>query len=221
MANVNHTALIAVNETEVTSRGQSVTVEWSKLSDDIKGQLMIYGAIQKIGDAASGAAKSACEGHFGTGDFNKADAKAWLESESGKKAAGEEALRMMQKSLDALLAGKWAIRESSGTVEKKTPLQNLVLDMAKAELRAKFEAVCAKLGKKPTFAAFVELSPAVAKYFDTSGKRPVWNDEPVLAYVAAQLANGGRDFESEAKEQLAKVADAAESIDVDDLLDGI
>lgn len=202
----------------IVSRGVEVTVQLADLSDAILTQLALHGLRQKVGDAASQASTAACETHFGSADYNKADAKAWLELPQGQKAVAEMTKTMMQKAIDALLAGEWSMRQGSGVVKTQDEVTKLAHDKAKAQLMETFKRAALASGVKATIANMVGLSPAIAKYFSDKNK---WQEPAVAAYVASQLEAGKRDFRAEAVAELNAIREAASEIDMEDLLDGL
>lgn len=211
---------VATQIVEVNSRGRAVKVDLTKLSNDILANLLTHGLIQKVGDAASAAKKQAILDTFGD-DFNQADAQKWSESEAGERAISDKAQAMMEKAVDALLEGRWAIREGTGTVSRWTPTQDKALEMARNDLLAKFKAAAQHKGIKATMANFIKLSPAVAKYFTEKAGKPVWDDKAVMAYIDAQASAGTIDYMAKAAKELDRLASMVADINVDDLLDGI
>lgn len=202
---------------EVGSRGQSVTVDLAKLTHDILRQLLSHGIVQKIGDSASSAKAQAIAAKFGD-EPNKADAKAWAESDAGEKAIGEQAKLLMDKALDALYAGKWAIREGTGTSIKMTDEQSLAIDIAKDALKAIFTKATQAKGIKATAENFLTLGDKVSAFFNTSGKRPVWNDKAVLDWIAKQAEADKADYMAQAREEIARRAKLTQDIDLGDML---
>lgn len=203
---------------EVGSRGQTVKLDCAVLSDDILRQLLIHGAIQKIGDAASAAKATAISAHFGDTEPNKSDAKAWTESPAGEAKIGEVALAMMQKAVTALVAGQWAIREGTGIRIRRNDVDSLAIDMAKETLKNIFVKATAERGKKPTMENFVGLGDAVAKYFVKGEKAYVWEDDAVLTWIDSQAASGKTDYRQAAREEIARRAAMTEEVDVSALL---
>lgn len=98
-----------------TSRGQTVTMDATKLTDEILVNMIL--AWQGVTDAASGAAKDAAiaVGKFGD-DPDMADkaVKAWLATDDGKGMVAASALRMMQAKVDATESGVWNVRGNGG-----------------------------------------------------------------------------------------------------------
>lgn len=86
---------------EVASRGARVVVDPSKFSQEIIANLFAYGVKQKLADAASGAAKLLQDEGLAKDDPGY-DAK--VEAQT---------LVMMEKALDALLAGEWSTRQAA------------------------------------------------------------------------------------------------------------
>lgn len=114
----------------VMSRGVSVTVDTTKLSDEIKSRLFIHGLTQKVADAASSAAKVA--------------------SETGATVE-DVTLAQMSKAVDALLVGEWAMRTAGEGVSEETKVKRIVM---RAMVKAKFGA------KSPEWAKFTGLGDA-------------------------------------------------------------
>lgn len=197
-----------VTKIDVVSREQTMQVDLSLLSADILRSLFAYGVQQKIGDAASGAKADAIAGKFGA-EPNKADVAAWLETESATKAVGASAARLMQKAYDALLEGKWAIRQGSGTSTKYSEETQLALDLAKGDLALLFKANGTdKLKLRATAENFATKCGAkVAAFFTERAKKYVWNDTRLLEYVDAQQLAGKRDYRNEALQELARRAE--------------
>lgn len=206
---------ITQTQVQVGSRGKVVSLDLTRLSHDILRQFVSHGIVQKVGDSASAAKQSAILAKFGD-DFNKADAEAWAKTPQGEEAIATEAERMMQKAIDALYEGKWAIRESTGMVTKWTEEQSLALELAKAELATRFKRACLAKGLPQRVGSFPELGEAVAKYFTSKGKATVWQDKVVMEWIETQVDK--RDYMAEARETLASMAAAAEDIDLEDLL---
>lgn len=207
---------LSINVTNilVTSRSAEVKIDLLKLSDDILRSLLSHGVTQKVADAASQAAGAACESHFGTADYNKADAKAWLESDGGKAKVRETTQAMMQKAVDALERGEWSMRQAGGTRLEADPVTKLTHDKAKATLLAMFKA--AAKGKATKIADLAALSPKIAAFFTDKAK---WDERAVAAYVQKQReTDGGRDFRAEAVAELNAIAEAVDEVNVDDLL---
>lgn len=107
----------------ITSRGQSVTVDTSKLSDEIKSRLFIHGLVQKVSDAASSAAKVAAE------------------TSSTVEAV---TVAMMQKAADSLLAGEWAVRTAGEGVSELTRVTRSVMRL---KVKTKYGAKSAEWAK--------------------------------------------------------------------------
>lgn len=89
----------------------AVTVDLSKLSDDIVARLAVHGLHQKIADAASGATNA------------------------------DEAVAAMQKAADAVLAGEWTSRVAGAGVDERTSVARSIVKAAfKAKVGGKSEA---------------------------------------------------------------------------------
>jgi hypothetical protein len=206
---------IVVPTVEVSSRGQSIKIDLTRLSDDILRALLAHGVIQKVGDAASAAKQQAILSKFGD-EYNKADAAKWAETTQGESAIGDQALLMMQKAVDALYEGRWAIREGTGTRTRWTEEQTLALDFAKADLVARFKRACLAKSLPQKMESYPKLSEAVAKYFTEKAGKPVFKDEVVMEWLAAQAPNV--DYMAKAREELAHRAAMVDAVDLDDLL---
>lgn len=210
-----------VTKIDVVSREQTLQVDLSLLSADILRSLFAYGVQQKIGDAASGAKADAIAAKFGD-EPNKADVAAWLETESATKAIGTSAARLMAKAYDALLEGKWAIRQGSGTSTKYSEETQLALDLARNDLALLFKTNGTdKLKLRATAENFATKCGAkVAAFFTERSKKYVWNDARLLEYIDAQQLAGKRDYRTEALAELAKRAEqVAEMAGASDLAD--
>lgn len=210
-----------VTKIDVVSREQTLQVDLALLSADILRSLFAYGVQQKIGDAASGAKQDAIAAKFGD-EPNKADVAAWLETDSATKAIGASAARLMQKAYDALLEGKWAIRQGTGTSTKYSEETQLALDMAKNYLALLFKANGTdKLKLRATAENFATKCGAkVAAFFTERAKKYVWNDTRLLEYIDAQQLAGKRDYRAEAMAELARRAEqVAELSDDEELAD--
>lgn len=99
---------------EVASRGRTVAVDVSKLTEDIVARLVVHGLTQKVADAAAGAKKIADE-------------------EGGDIAEIAEAL--MQKVATRLEAGDWGAERGAGT--SGDPLDKFRVQVLKAEIKKK------------------------------------------------------------------------------------
>lgn len=215
---------LELNVTTITvaSREQTIAVDLTRLSADILRSLFAYGVQQKIGDAASGAKAYAIAAKF-PGEANKADVDAWLATDAATKAIGDSAARLMAKAYDALLDGKWAIRQGSGTSTKYSEETQLALDLARGDLALLFKANGTdKLKIKATAENFAtKCGPKVAAFFTEKAKKYVWADTRLLEYIDAQQLANKRDYRAEAQAELARraeqVATMAESEDLADM----
>lgn len=208
----------------VESREVAITVNVADLPHDILRQIIPHGIKQKLSDAAAGvpftcymAAKP-----DGAPKPSRDQLADYVAANQATVNAG--ILGAMQKAWDAMVAGQWQVRVAGGgTVSKWTDEQALALDMAKRALHVIFANALGKA--KPTAAEFVALSPKVAAFFKTGEavKRPTWDDKAVMAWIAKQVdADKPRDYMAEARAELARQAEAAESMaDMDDLLGDI
>lgn len=214
---------LEVNVTEVcvVSREVEVKVDLTKLTHDILRSLLAHGVSQKIGDAASAATAQAVESEFGADKTARhPDAKAWLETESGKRKVQDIARAMMEKAVESLYAGNWVSRQGTGLRIEADPVVKLAHDKAKAVLmEAIFKPFAAKAGIKPTLENLATCGQAkVEAFFTTKAKRAVWNESTVGAWAQAQADAGKRDYLAEAREELAAIASAAPAGDLDDML---
>lgn len=206
---------INVTSVMVSSRGQTVKIDLTTLSDDILRALLAHGVVQKVGDAASAAKQQAILSEFGD-NYNKADAEKWAATPQGEKAIGAQALLMMQKAVDALNEGRWAIREGTGTRTRWTEEQSLALDFAKTDLVMRFKRACLAKSLPQKMESYPKLGEAVAKYFTEKAGKPVFRDEVVMDWIAAQAP--AVDYMAKAAEELAHRAAMVDSVDLDDLL---
>lgn len=206
----------------VESRGVVLPINVAAIPHDVLRQVILHGIKQKVADAASGAAMAVWKSVKGDEAPKPSRDQLADFAEAHDAAIKETTLTMMQKAADALLEGRWQIRESGGTVTKWTEEQSVALDMAKSALTAIFTAALAKAapGMKPTAANFVKLSDKVAAFFKANEKRPTWDDQAVMDWIKRQLAEGKRDFMAEARAELARRAAAVEGMgkELDSLL---
>ena len=79
---------------DVTSRGETVTVDVAKLSADLVARAVLHGLKQRIGDSAAGAAKVAAASYDMTVE--------------------EVTASFMQDVVDTLHAGSWGIERGAG-----------------------------------------------------------------------------------------------------------
>lgn len=114
----------------ITSRGQSVTLDMTKLTPEIVARLAVHGATQKVSDAASNATKVA------------ADSGALVD---------DVTVSLMSKAVDALLKGEWAQRTGGDGVDERTRVARQV---TQATVKAKLGAT------SPEWKAFTGLSDA-------------------------------------------------------------
>lgn len=94
---------------EVTSRGKVVTVDLTKLSDEIVAKLVLHGLTQKVADAAAGALGAAMPDYD---NATKAERKAWAEANADVIA--EHAVEQMQAVADRLQSGEWGVERGNG-----------------------------------------------------------------------------------------------------------
>ena len=205
----------------ITSRDVSVTIDVAAIPHDVLRQVMWHGIKQKVADAASAAASLVYFDVKGKDAPKPSRDQLTAFTEANDKAIKEQTLALMQKAADALLAGRWAVREAGGTVSKWTDEQALAIDIAKGVLQARFVDALAKAqpGTKPTASAFIGLSPKVAAFFKANEKRPTWDDAAVMDYIKRSVEQ--RDYMAEAREELARREAAAAAMDdagLDDLL---
>jgi hypothetical protein len=124
-----HTITISVPESfVVTSRGVDCTIDVTKLSAEIAGNLFEHGLTQKVADAASNAKAIADENN---------------------SSVEEVTATLMGKAADSLLAGEWTRRNAGAGVSEETRVQRSVM---KAAMKAQLG------GKSPEWKAFEGLS---------------------------------------------------------------
>lgn len=211
----------------VTSRDVNVTVDVAAIPHDVLRQVMWHGIKQKVADAASAAASLVYFDVKGKNAPKPSRDQLSAFAEVHDKAIKEQTLALMQKAVDALLAGKWAVREASGgTTSRWTEEQQLALELARGVLQEVFVKALAKAmpGTKPTATAFVALSPKVAAFFKQNEKRPTWDDAAVMAWIGKQAEAGTRDYMAEARAELARREAANAGLanaDLDDMLGDI
>lgn len=206
----------------VESRGVVLPINVAAIPHDVLRQVILHGIKQKVADAASGAAMAVWKSVKGDDAPKPSRDQLTSFAEAHDAAIKETTLTMMQKAADALLEGRWQIRESGGTVTKWTEEQSIALDMAKSALTAIFTTALAKASPnaKPTATNFVAMSEKVAAFFKQNDKRPTWDDKAVIAWIDKQAGNGGRDFMAEARAELERRAAAVEEMgaSLDDML---
>lgn len=210
----------------VESRGMQVEVDVAAIPHDVLRQVLWHGIKQKVSDAASGATGLIWQEVKGKDAAKPSRDQLKDFAENHSKAIGEQTIALMQKAVDALLAGQWQVRVAGdGTSTKYTEEQSLALDIAKGALQGVFVEALAKAqpGVKPTAANLVALSPKIAAFYKQNEKRPTWDDSAVLAWIGKQQEAGTRDIMSEAQAELARRNKAAEvmTADLDDLLGDI
>jgi len=194
---------------EVESRGVSASVNVADIPHDILRQVLLHGIKQKISDAASGATMNVWKATSAKPKEYK-PLKAELEefAERHQATIQQETLALMEKAKQALLDGKWQIREGGGTSTKWTEEQSLALDYAKDDLLPIFKGQAKKRNVKPTFKNLLALGGNIASFFTESKAGLVsWNDETVMKFIASQLAGGKTDYASKAREELARQAE--------------
>lgn len=222
----NFTLTVPATSLNVESRGVSVEVDVMNIPHDVLRQVLWHGLKQKVADAASGATGLIWQEIKGKGAPKPSRDQLKDFAEAHEKPIQDQTLALMQKAVDALLAGQWQVRVAGdGTSTKWTDEQSLALDIAKGALQAIFVAALAKAqpGAKPTAANFVALSPKVAAYFKENAKRPTWDDKAVMEWIEAQLKADKRDVMAEARAELARREAATADIgdDLDAMLDDI
>lgn len=210
----------------VESREVVVSIDVAAIPHDVLRQVLWHGLKQKVSDAASGATGLVWLDVKGKDAPKPSRDQLRDFAEAHKKPIADQTLALMQKAVDALLAGNWQVRVAGeGTSTKWTDEQALALDIAKGALQAVFVAALAKAspGTKPTASAFVALSPKVAAFFKANEKRPTWDDKAVMAWIGKQAEAKARDFMGEAREELARRESAAGVLtaDLDDMLGDI
>lgn len=164
------------NSIVAASRGQSVTLDFSKLTTELIAQLVLHGAKQKISDAAAGAGK----------------AENWIDGETSDNQA---ALRMMQTTVTNLENGEWGKVRGGGNNDPEympallAMLRDLVRDDA---------------AMKKAYKALDE-SAAKRKYLDdlfatfSDAKRANWVD------AAEETTAEQKAADAKAKARLAKL----------------
>lgn len=121
----------------VTTRGVSVDVSIASLSADLVAKLALHGLVQKISDAAAGALRVALPKSME--ESTLAEAKAW-----GKENAAtvdETAKGLMQKAVDAIIAGTWSTRAVGSGVSKADELTVIMRDIMRAQVKANPKAL--------------------------------------------------------------------------------
>ena len=210
----------------VESRGVQVEVKVAEIPHDVLRQVLWHGLKQKVADAASNATGLVWAEVKGKDAPKPSRDQLKDFAESHEKAIQAQTLALMQKAVDAIMAGQWQIRVAGGgTSTKWTDEQALALDIARQALQTIFAAALAKRqpGAKPTATNFVALDPKVAAYFKANEKRPTWDDVAVMAWIAKQKEAGTRDIVQEAQEELARREQAMPDVtdDLDAMLDDI
>lgn len=210
----------------VESRGMQVEVDVAAIPHDVLRQVLWHGIKQKVSDAASGATGLIWQEVKGKDAARPSRDQLKDFAETHSKAIGEQTIALMQKAVDALLAGQWQVRTAGdGTSTRWTEEQSLALDIAKGALQNVFVSALAEArpGVKATAANFVALSPKVAAFFKANDKRPTWDDAAVMAWIDKQREVGSRDIMSEAQAELARrnAAAATMAVGLDDLLKDI
>lgn len=162
---------------DVAARGKSVTVDMTKLTPAIIGQLVLHGLRQKVADAAASAKKVAEES-----DDPKADP-----ADIGKG--------MMQAVVDSLEAGQWGTRVAATAVPTETKVRRTVvreLFNAKAgdEARKAFKEMDAEAQAKHLDALFDKQAEErkAAIMVDVAGRIKA------MEAKAKQVAKLGEDF---------------------------
>lgn len=219
----NFTLTVPATSLNVESREVVVSVDVAAIPHDVLRQVLWHGIKQKVADAASGATGLIWYDVKGKDAPKPSRDQLKDFAEVHKKPIADQTLALMQKAVDALLAGQWQVRTAGeGTSTKWTEEQALALDIAKGALQAVFVAALAKAspGTKPTASAFVALSPKVAAFFKANEKRPTWDDKAVMGWIGKQAEAGTRDIMAEAREELARRESATEAMatDLDDML---
>ena len=222
----NFNLSVPTTSLNVESRNVIVSVDVAKIPHDVLRQVLWHGLKQKVADAASGATGLIWAEVKGKDAPKPSRDQLKDFAEAHEKPIADQTLALMQKAVDALLAGQWQVRVAGdGTSTKYTEEQSLALDIAKGALQSVFVEALAKAqpGVKPTAANLVALSPKIAAFFKQNEKRPTWDDSAVLAWIGKQEKTGTRDIMSEAQAELARRNKAAEAMtaDLDDLLGDI
>jgi len=219
----NFELMVPTTSLNVESRGVTVAIDVAKVPHDVLRQVLWHGLKQKISDAASNATGLIWLEVKGKDAPKPSKDQLADFVESNGKAIADQTLALMQKAVDALLAGQWQVRAAGdGTSSKWSDEQALALDIAKGALAAIFTAALAKSAPntKPNATAFMTLSPKVAAFFKANDKRPTWDDKAVMAWIGKQHEAEARHYMAEARAELARrdAASADMTADLDDLL---
>jgi hypothetical protein len=129
---------------DIAARGKSVTVDTSKLTDDIIAKLVLHGLTQKVADAAASAKKVAEESGGDASDIGKG---------------------MMQAVVTALEAGQWGTRQPGAAVSdevkvRRSVVRKLFTAKASDEAKAAFKAMDAAKQAEHLDALFAKQSEA-------------------------------------------------------------
>lgn len=101
---------------EIMSRGEAVTIDVDKLSPEVLRRAALHGLKQKIADSAAGA-------------------KALVDKGDVEGTAAEVGVQLMQKTIDALVAGDWGIERAAGGVAR-TPVEREMIKIVRPAVKA-------------------------------------------------------------------------------------
>jgi hypothetical protein len=192
---------------EVVRNGGEVKLDVTALGEDMVAALFAHGVAAKIGDAAASATAIVGEGHFGKPkkEVNKADWKAWQETDKAKKAIAEASASMMQAVIDNLVEGNWTARGTGIARATLSGPKAIAVKAAKADLLIAFKRITGKA----KLVDIVDADEKVAAYFTLAGDTPAWENDKVLEWIGKQKDSGKRDYIAEAEASL--------ELDLDDL----
>lgn len=217
---------------EVESRGVSVTVDPTKIPVPLFLTVIQHGIKQKISDAAANAARMAWKDLKGDDakDPNREELAKFV-ADVGKEKVETHTLALLEKALAGLYAGDWVTRQAGGTLTKKDESLALAFDLAKTDLTAIFNAVCAKAGARPVIKEAIRLGgDRVGAFFEhsvtpTGRDSYKWIDAKVSEYIAKAKEAGTRDYLADAVVELERRAKAALDVgavdELDDILKGL
>lgn len=149
---------------DVQSRGLTVTVDITKLPEDIIAHAVLHGLKQRIADSAAGAAYSACLAAIGTEKAkHKANVSEWTGDESNRMAIAKEGERMMLATVATLEGGDWGVvRTGGGGVDpvrakaRQLAAVDLKLALTARDGNAKAYTGLATAAKHETLDAFID-----------------------------------------------------------------
>ena len=214
---------------DVESRGVSVQVDPAKIPVPLFATVIQHGIKQKISDAAANAARMAWKDIKGDAakDPNRAELADFVAG-VGKEKVEFHTLALLEKALAGLYAGDWVTRQAGGTLTKKDESVALAHELARADLTALFNAVCAKAGASATIKEAIRIGgERVGAFFEhtvtpTGRDSYKWVDAKLADYIAKNRGAGKRDYLADAVAELERRAEAALNVEaaaeVDDLL---